>query len=121
MNKRLYNAIMENVSKCIKRTLSEADDLASSALIKQRMPKNAFVVETNSASSILITELQKDGYTVFPNNKTIKIICEDYDMVMSVMALFNDLGIYDNLGLFGSNRVAVKVYKLDKSTMNDSY
>lgn len=116
-NSDLYNKIMEQVAKEVKRSLNEVDDIAP---VKQEVSGEVYLVRCDGMNKKTL-DMLSSKLPAFDNygSGSIKVTCKTHEEVIKVISLLvnsNVLDIDNSLGQ--SSRISIQ--KVNKNSVNDS-
>ena len=116
-NSDLYNKIMEQVAKEVKRSLNEVDDIAP---VKQEVSGEVYLIHCDGMNKKTL-DMLSSKLPAFNNYGagSIRIICKTHEEVIKVISLLvnsNVLDIDNSLGQ--SPRISIQ--KINKNSVNDS-
>jgi len=116
-NSDLYNKIMEQVAKEVKRSLNEVDDIAP---VKQEVSGEVYLVRCDGMNKKTL-DMLSSKLPAFDNygSGSIRVTCKTHEEVIKVISLLvnsNVLDIDNSLGQ--SPRISIQ--KVNKNSVNDS-
>jgi len=116
-NSDLYNRIMEQVAKEVKRSLNEVDDIAP---VKQEVSGEVYLVRCDGMNKKTL-DMLSSKLPAFDNygSGSIRVTCKSHEEVIKVISLLvnsNVLDIDNSLGQ--SPRISIQ--KVNKNSVNDS-
>ena len=118
MNKKnLYNKIMEQVAKEVKRSLNEVDDIAP---VKQEFSGEVYLVRCDGMNKKTL-DLLTSKLPAFDNygSGSIRVTCKTHEEVVKVVSLLVNSNVLDVDNSLGQSP-RISIQKVNKNSVNDS-
>ena len=116
-NKDLYNKIMEEVSKQVKLSLNETDEIEPK---RQEVSGEAYIVRCDGMNKKSLDTLSKQ-LPAFDNygSGSIRVICKTHEEVVKVITLLVNANVLDIDNSLGQTP-RISIQKISKKSVNDS-
>ena len=116
-NSDLYNRIMEQVAKEVKRSLNEVDDIAP---VKQEVSGEVYLVRCDGMNKKTL-DMLSSKLPAFDNygSGSIRITCKTHEEVIKVISLLVNSNVLDIDNSLGQTP-RISVQKVNKNSVNDS-
>lgn len=116
-NSDLYNRIMEQVAKEVKRSLNEVDDIAP---VKQEVSGEVYLVRCDGMNKKTLDTLSSK-LPAFDNygSGSIRVTCKTHREVVKLISLLVDSNVLDIDNSLGQSP-RISIQKVNKNSVNDS-
>ena len=116
-NSDLYNRIMEQVAKEVKRSLNEVDDIAP---VKQEVSGEVYLVRCDGMNKKTL-DMLSSKLPAFDNygSGSIRVTCKTHEEVIKVISLLVNSNVLDIDNSLGQTP-RISVQKVNKNSVNDS-
>lgn len=116
-NSDLYNRIMEQVAKEVKRSLNEVDDIAP---VKQEVSGEVYLVRCDGMNKKTL-DMLSSKLPAFDNygSGSIRVTCKTHEEVIKVISLLVNSNVLDIDNSLGQSP-RIYIQKINKNSVNDS-
>ena len=116
-NSDLYNKIMEQVAKEVKRSLNEVDDIAP---VKQEFSGEVYLVRCDGMNKKTL-DMLTSKLPAFDNygSGSIRVTCKTHEEVVKVVSLLVNSNVLDVDNSLGQSP-RISIQKVNKNSVNDS-
>lgn len=116
-NSDLYNKIMEQVAKEVKRSLNEVDDIAP---VKQEFSGEVYLVRCDGMNKKTL-DMLTSKLPAFDNygSGSIRVTCKTHREVVKLISLLVDSNVLDVDNSLGQSP-RISIQKVNKNSVNDS-
>ena len=116
-NSDLYNKIMEQVAKEVKRSLNEVDDIAP---VKQEISGEVYLVRCDGMNKKTL-DMLTSKLPAFDNygSGSIRVTCKTHEEVVKVVSLLVNSNVLDVDNSLGQSP-RISIQKVNKNSVNDS-